>query len=65
MEEFSKEVEKQIKSDAASYVPEEELSAWERMGGAINFTTLFGVMLPGHEGHKVRVVLNMAMKNSH
>jgi hypothetical protein len=65
LEVFSQEVKKQIQTGAASYVSEEELLAWEKSGGAVNFSTIFAVEQPGHEGHKIRVVLNMAMKNSH
>ena len=65
LQEFDAEVRKQLESGAATLVPDEEIRDWEKTGGAVHYLPMFGVAQPTHAGHKLRVVLNMKMKNQH
>ena len=65
LEDFDKEIRKQLEVGSVSIVSEGEIKAWEQQAGPIHYLTLFGVSQPSHAGHKLRVVSNMKMKNIH
>ena len=65
LEDFDKEVRKQLHTGAVSVVAEEDIRSWEQVGGSVHYLTVFGVSQPSHAGHTLRVVSNMKMKNVH